>query len=101
MAKFEESRSELGFFWPETKPANKWPGRVFMETFPSARLHCMNDRPGDGAPPLGTQKIFHGVTEDNEYITMLEASARMAGTSYGLHSSTRSIAITANYMLVG
>ena len=101
MTKFEESRSELGFFWSETKPANKWPGRVFMETFPSARLHCMNDRPGDGAPPLGTQKIFHGVTEDNEYITMLEASARLAGSSYGLQSATEKIAITANYMLVG
>ena len=71
-----------------------------METFPSARLHCMNEPPGDGAYPLGRQ-IFHGVTENNEYITMLEADARMGGTSFGGQSSTASIAVTANYMLVG
>ena len=60
----------------------------------------MGARPGDGAPPLGRQ-IFHGVTESNEYVTMLEASGHFGGAAFNNQSATESIVITANYMLVG
>lgn len=100
MTKFKESLSSLGYFWPQEKPANRWPGRVFIDQFPRARLHCMNGRPGDGAPPLGRLTV-HGLTESNEYVTMLEASGQFGGASFNNQSATESIAITANYMLVG
>jgi hypothetical protein len=100
MTKFKESLSSLGYFWPQEKPANKWPGRVFIDTFPSARLHCLNGHPGDGTPVQGRLTI-HGITETNEYITMLEASAQLGGFSSNQYSATESVAVTANYMLVG
>jgi hypothetical protein len=101
MTKFKESLSLLGYFWPQEKPANRWPGRVFIDQFPRARLHCMNGRrPGDGAPPLGRLTLY-GVTESNEYITMLEASGHFGGVSFNSQSATESIVITANHMLVG
>ena len=100
MEKFKESLSSLGYFWPQEKPANKWPGRIFIDQFPKARLHCMNGRPGDGDQPFGRHN-FHGVTEDNECITMLEASGRFGGVAFNSQSASESIAVTANYMLVG
>ena len=60
----------------------------------------MDGRPGDGIPPIG-QHVIHGITEGGDYITMLEASGRPAGTWYRREKSTTSISITANYMLVG
>lgn len=75
MAKFKESLSSLGYFWPQEKPANRWPGRVFIDEFPCARLHCMDGRPGDGTQPVGRLTI-HGVTESNEYISIIVTSSR-------------------------
>jgi len=60
----------------------------------------MNARPGDGTQPIGRQTI-HGITEDNEYITMLEASGQLGGVSFSNRSTTESVVITANCMLVG
>ena len=60
----------------------------------------MNGRPGDGVQPFG-RHIFHGVTENNECITMLEASGRFGGVAFNSQSASESIAVTANYMLVG
>jgi hypothetical protein len=100
MAKFKESLSALGFFWPEDKPQNSWPGSVSIETFPRARLHWMGVRPGDGSQPLGRMTI-HGITESNEYITMLEASGTLDGIAFNSQSATEGVVITANYMLVG
>jgi hypothetical protein len=100
MTKFKESLSSLGYFWPREKPANRWPGRVFIDTFPKAKLYCIDGRPGDGTHPLG-RLIVHGITESNEYITMLDASGRFGGLSFNNQSAAESIAITANYMLVG
>jgi hypothetical protein len=40
MAKFKDALSSLGYFWPQDKPANRWPGILSIETFPRARLHC-------------------------------------------------------------
>src|ERR1700730_11757676 len=100
MTKFKESLSSLGYFWPHEKPANRWPGRAFIDTFPKAKLYCIDGRPGDGTQPLGRLTV-HGVTESNEYITMLEASGRLGGLSFIHQSVAESTAITANYMLVG
>jgi len=101
VAKFKESLSALGHFWPSQKPANKWPGRVFVDKFPGARLHCMGERPGDGIHPFG-RMTFHGITEGNEYVTMLEAQGAIGGQALKPDRSwTESIAVTANYMLVG
>jgi hypothetical protein len=100
MPKFKESLSALGYFWPQGKPDNRWPGQVFIDVFPCARLHCMNCYPGDGSPLPGWLTL-HGVTESNEYITMLEASAHPVGASFNSQSATESVEITANYMLVG
>lgn len=100
MPKFKENHSALGHFWPSTKPDNKWPGRVFLDTFPSARLHCIGRAPGDGNNPDG-RLTLHGLTEDNQCVTMLEAAARFGGLSVNSRSATQRIAVTANYMLVG
>ena len=100
MTKFKESLSALGHFWPKEKPDNKWPGKVFLDTFPSAKVHCIGRRPGDGTRPNG-RMIVHGLTDSNEYITMLEATARFDSSSFNRASSTESVAFTANQMLVG
>jgi ApeA N-terminal domain 1 len=99
MAKFKDALSSLGHFWPKDKPANKWPGMVSIETFPTARLHGMGVRPGDGTEPSGRMTV-HGITEHNEYITMLEAHARLGGHAFNDRSVTERIVVTANYMLV-
>ena len=100
MTQFKESLLSLGYFWPQEKADNRWPGRVFIDTFPSARLHCMGGRPGDGAPLVGRLTIL-GITEDNEYVTMLDASARPGGIAFSHQSATESAVVTANFMLVG
>jgi hypothetical protein len=100
MTQFKESLSSLGYFWPQEKPANRWAGRLFIDTFPEAQLYCIDGRPGDGTPPLGRLTV-HGVTESNECITMLEASGRFSGSSFKNRGAAESITITANYMLVG
>lgn len=100
MASFKEAHSSLGYFWPKSKPANKWPGRVFIDHFPTARLHCLDNRPGGGFAPIGPQTI-HGITDENEYVTMLEALRRNSITARSGESSTEVVGITANYMLVG
>jgi len=100
MGSFKTTHSELGFFWPSAKPDNKWPGRVFMDGFPRASLHCLDYPPGDGKVPEG-RGTLHGITEDNECVTMLEAMASHAGASMKHSATTRRVSITANYMLVG
>jgi ApeA N-terminal domain 1 len=99
VTKFKDSLSSLGFFWPQSKPTNKWPGILTMETFPRARLHRMEARPGDGTAPQGRMTV-HGITESNEYITMLEARGTPGGLAFNSRSSTESFVIIANYMLV-
>src|SRR5258708_7290182 len=59
MAKFKDTLSALGHFWPSTKPDNKWPGRVYIDTFPRASLHCIGAAPGDGIGPSG-RLTLHG-----------------------------------------
>ena len=46
MAKFEESLSSQGYFWPQGKPGAKLPGRLFMETFPTIRVYRMSGDSG-------------------------------------------------------
>ena len=60
----------------------------------------MDGRPSDRTFP-GVRSTIHGVTESNEYITMLDAVARLSGYSIKSQSVTESISIIANYMLVG
>ncbi len=101
MAKFDETRSALGFFWTIDKPGNKWAGRVYLDGFPRASVHCLNSLPGDGSQPVG-RHVFHGITEENEYVTLLEGNCREDGYSYHKGSSTTiRYAISANYMLIG
>jgi hypothetical protein len=101
MTEFKESLSSLGYFWPKEKPANRWPGRVYIDTFPKAKLYCIGGCPGDGTQPIG-QQIIHGITEGGDYVTMLEARGWWLGGSWSnRENSTESIEITANYMLVG
>jgi hypothetical protein len=100
MAEFKDTFSSLGHFWPSTKPDNKWPGRVSIDTFPRARLHCIGAAPGDGIQPAG-RLTLHGLTEGNQYVTMLEAAAHPGGLSFSDRSATQSVVVTANYMLVG
>lgn len=99
MASFKDTLSSLGYFWPSSKPDNKWPGRLYVDTFPRARLHCMGVAPGDGTQPSG-RLTFHGLTDSNEYVTMFEAAAYPAGFAANARSVTQSINVTANYMLV-
>ena len=99
MANFKDTLSELGHFWPSTKPDNKWPGRVYIDTFPRASLHCIGAAPGDGILPSG-RLTLHGLTESNQCVTMLEAAVGPAGSAWNRRSATQSIAVTANYMLV-
>jgi hypothetical protein len=97
---FRESRSSLGYFWPNNKPDNKWPGRVYIEQFPKVDLHCLDRAPGDGEVPKGYQTVV-GITEDNEYVTMLEALFYERGLATRAGSSTYKIGATANFMLLG
>jgi hypothetical protein len=99
MASFKDTLSALGHFWPSTKADNKWPGKLSIETFPKARLHCIGAAPGDGKQPLG-RLTFHGLTEGGECVTMFEAAAPFAGLSLNAAGETHSINVTANYMLV-
>ena len=100
MGSFKTTLSELGFFWPAGKPDNKWAGRVFIDGFPRAHLHCLNEVPGDGKVPEG-RGTLHGITEDNECVTMLEALASNSGVSMKHVATTRKVSVTANYMLIG
>ena len=100
MGSFKTTLSELGFFWPAGKPDNKWPGRVFIDGFPRAHLHCLNGAPGDGKVPEG-RGTLNGITEDNECVTMLEALASYGGVSMKQIARTIRVSVTANYMLVG
>jgi hypothetical protein len=99
MASFKNTLSALGHFWPSTKPDNMWPGRVSIDKFPKARLHCIGPAPGDGTQPSG-RLTFHGLTDGNECVTMFEAAAYPAGFAANARSVTQSISVTANYMLV-
>jgi hypothetical protein len=99
MAKFKDTLSALGHFWPSTKPDNKWPGRVYIDVFPCANLHCIGAAPGDGIRPTG-RLTLHGLTEGNQCVTMLEATVGPGGYAFNSRSATQSIAATANYMLV-
>ncbi len=100
MGSFKTTLSELGFFWPAEKPDNKWPGRVFMDGFPRARLHCLNGAPGGGKVPEG-RGTLHGITEDNECVTMLDALISHGGFSAKQIATTVSLSVTASCMLVG
>ena len=100
MSKFKENLSALGHFWPADKPDNRWPGLVSIELFPRARLHCIGRAPGDGTQPAG-RLTLHGLTENNQCITMLEAAARPGGIAFNQQSATQRVVVTANYMLVG
>jgi hypothetical protein len=100
MGSFKSTLSELGFFWPSGKPDNKWPGRVFVDGFPRARLHCLNGAPGDGIVPEG-RGTLHGITEDNECVTMLDALVSPGRISANKIATTVSLSVTANSMLVG
>lgn len=100
MSKFKETLSALGHFWPSDKPENIWPGKVSMETFPRARLHCIGRAPGDGAPIAGWLTL-HGLTENNQSVTLLEAAAHPGGLAFNRQSTTQRTIVTANYMLVG
>lgn len=100
MPDFDKTLSALGHFWPANKPDNVWPGRVYIDTFPRATLHCIGRSPGDGSPPRG-RLTMHGLTEDNRSVTMFEAAAYPGGVSYNNRSTTQSTNITANYMLMG
>jgi hypothetical protein len=44
---------------------------------------------------------LHGLTEDNQCVTLLEAMALPSGLSFNKRSSTQSIVVTANCMLLG
>jgi hypothetical protein len=99
MAKFKDTLSALGHFWRSDKPDNKWPGRVYIDTFPCASLHCIGAAAGDGIGPAGGLTL-HGLTEGNQCVTMLEAVAVPNGYAFSSRSATQSIAVTANYMLV-
>jgi hypothetical protein len=72
MSTFKKTLSALGHFRPADKPDNRWAGMVSMDVFPRARLHCIGRAPGDGTEPAG-RLTLHGLTENNQYITMLEA----------------------------
>jgi hypothetical protein len=100
MSNFKEGLFVLGHFWPSDKPNNIWPGKVFMETFPRARLHCIGRAPGDGAPITG-RLTLHGLTENNQSVTLLEAAAQPGGLAFDRRSATQRTIVTANYMLVG
>jgi hypothetical protein len=100
MDSFKESGSSLGYFWPDEKPDNKWPGRVYLEQFPKVDLYCLNKVPGNGEVPKGYQTVV-GITENNQYVTMFEAIFRERGLATGSKSSTYKIAATANFMLLG
>lgn len=99
MPKFKETLSALGHFWPADKPDNKWPGMVSMDLFPRAKLHCIGRAPGDGTEPAG-RVTLHGLTENNQYITMFEAAAQPGGIAFNDQSATQRLRVTANYMLV-
>lgn len=99
MARFKDTLSALGHFWPSTKPDNRWPGRVHIETFPRVRLHCMGAAPGDGIHPSG-RLTLHGLTDENQCVTMFEAAASPAGVAFNNRTATQTISVTANYMLV-
>jgi hypothetical protein len=71
-----------------------------MDIFPRARLHCIGRAPGDGIQPAGRLTLL-GLTENNQYITMLEAGARPGGFAFNQQSTTQRVEVTANYMLVG
>jgi hypothetical protein len=97
---FRESRSALGYFWQNNKPDNKWPGRVYIDQFPKVDLHCLDRAPGDGEIPRGSQTVL-GITDDNQYVTMLEALLYERGLATSTASSTYRIGATSNSMLVG
>jgi hypothetical protein len=97
---FRESRSALGYFWQNNKPDNKWPGRVYIDQFPKVDLHCLDRAPGDGEIPRGSQTVL-GITDDNQYVTMLEALLYERGLATSTASSTYRIGATSNFMLVG
>jgi len=71
-----------------------------METFPRARLHCIGAAPGDGKQIAG-RLTLHGLTENNQYVTMLEAFAHPGGLAFNRQSTAQRVVVTANYMLVG
>ena len=100
MANFKDTLSALGFFWPADRSENRWPGRVYMEGFPNALLYRINEVPGDGVKPLG-RGTLHGITDENECVTMLEALGRLNSLSIKGRGTTERIRITARYMLVG
>jgi hypothetical protein len=97
---FRESRSALGYFWQNNKPDNKWPGRVYIDQFPKVDLHCLDRAPGDGDIPKGSQTVL-GITDDNQYVTMLEALFYERGLATSTASSTYKIGATSNFMLLG
>lgn len=99
MTDFKETLSALGHFWPSTKPDNVWPGRVYIDKFPRASLHCIGRGPGDGSPPRGRMTI-HGLTDGNQSVTMFEAAAYPGGTAYNNQTATQRTSIAANYMLI-
>jgi ApeA N-terminal domain 1 len=99
MTEFDKSLSALGHFWPAAKPDNLWPGRVYIDTFPRATLHCIGRGPGDGSPPRGRMTI-HGLTDGNQSVTMFEAAAQLGGVAFNDRTTTQRASITANYMLV-
>jgi len=99
MADFKNTLSALGHFWPSDKPDNIWPGRVYMDTFPRAQLHCIGRAPGDGSLPRGRLTI-RGLTNGNQSVTLFEAAANPGGVAFNNRTSTQRTSITANYMLV-
>jgi hypothetical protein len=73
---------------------------VSIELFPRAKLHCIGRAPGDGTEPTGRHTL-HGLTEDNQCITMFEAAALPAAIAFNEQRATQRVVVTANYMLVG
>jgi hypothetical protein len=54
-----------------------------------------------GGIQLPGRLTLHGLTEGNQCVTMFEAMASPTGLAFNRRSSTQSVAVTANYMLVG
>jgi ApeA N-terminal domain 1 len=100
MPLFNETFSALGHFWPQGKPDNCWPGRVSIDQFPTAKLHCLNRIPGDGVIPKGYQTIC-GTTEDGQHVTMFEAYCAERGLTLTNTTRTHQLSVTSNFMLVG
>jgi hypothetical protein len=99
MPLFNETFSALGHFWPQGKPDNCWPGRVSIDQFPTAKLHCLNRIPGDGVIPKGYQTIC-GTTEDGQHVTMFEAYCAERGLTLTNTTRTHQLSVTRTLCLL-